>query len=184
MKLLHIDSSILGANSISRQVSAAVVERLQASDPSIDVTYRDLAAGGIDQLTAANLPSEASGADAALAEFLDADLIVLGVPTYNFGVPSQLKAWIDRIVVAGKTFRYGEAGPVGLAADKRVIVALARGGPADFGDHVEPYLRTILGFIGVTEPEFIIAQGVMMGPEARATAIDGALAAAGELRAA
>jgi FMN-dependent NADH-azoreductase len=120
---------------------------------------------------------------AALAEFLAADTVVIGAPMYNFTIPTQLKAWIDRIMVAGKTFRYGAAGPEGLAGGKRVIIAISRGGlygagaPAAAREHLETYLTAIFGFVGVT-PEFVIAEGLMMGPEAREKSMQGALSAA------
>ena len=125
-----------------------------------------------------------------LAEFLAADIVVIGAPMYNFTIPSQLKAWIDRILVAGKTFKYGENGPQGLAGNKRVIVAISRGGfygadtPAALGEHLETYLRWVFGFIGIANPEFILADGIQVGPEHREKALTSALAAATNLRAA
>jgi FMN-dependent NADH-azoreductase len=127
---------------------------------------------------------------AVLEEFLAADIVVLGAPMYNFTIPSQLKAWIDRILVAGKTFKYGTQGPEGLAGNKRVIVAISRGGiygagtPAAVGEHLETYLRWVFGFIGVANPEFIAADGIQMGPEQREKALIGALQAATDLHAA
>ena len=124
---------------------------------------------------------------AALDEFLAADVVVIGAPMYNFTAPTQLKAWIDRLLIAGKTFRYSAAGAEGLAGGKRVIVAISRGGfyaPGAANEHVETYLRTVFGFIGVTDLEFVAADGIMVGPEHRERAIQGALATAGELRAA
>jgi FMN-dependent NADH-azoreductase len=109
---------------------------------------------------------------------------------YNFTIPSQLKAWIDRIVIAGKTFRYDERGVTGLAGDKRVIVAVSRGGlygpetPSAAAEHVETYLRTVLGFIGIKHPEIIVAEGILVGPEQRETALQAALQAATSLNAA
>src|SRR4051794_2991191 len=134
MHIMHIDSSIQGTNSVSRAVSAAAVGRLRAEHPDAVVSYRDLTAEALPHLTFAHLP--ASGADASaegaesraiLDEFLGADVVVIGAAMYNFGLPSQLKAWIDRVLIAGETFRYGAAGPEGLAGNKRVIVALSRG---------------------------------------------------------
>ena len=125
-----------------------------------------------------------------LEEFLSADTVVIGAPMYNFTLPSQLKAWIDRIVVAGKTFRYGASGPEGLAGNKRVIIAISRGGfygpgaPAAALEHLETYLRGILGFIGVTSPEFIVAEGLLLGPDQREKSMHSALQAAGALHAA
>jgi FMN-dependent NADH-azoreductase len=115
---------------------------------------------------------------------------VLGAPMYNFTIPSQLKAWIDRILVAGKTFKYDSQGVQGLADNKRVIVAVSRGGyygpgtPAAVGEHLETYLRWVFGFIGVANPEFISADGIGVGPEHREKAVAGALKAAGSLNAA
>jgi FMN-dependent NADH-azoreductase len=192
MNLLHLDASVLGANSVSRQLSAAVVQRLAKENPGLTVTYRDLAAEPLAHLSGGHLAA-AQGADAghlkgdidagaaALAEFLAADIVVIGAPMYNFTAPSQLKAWIDRILIAGKTFAYTAEGPKGLAGGKRVIVAISRGNfygagaPAAAAEHLEAYLKTVFGFIGVTDLEFIIAEGVMVGPEHREKAITGAL---------
>jgi FMN-dependent NADH-azoreductase len=116
--------------------------------------------------------------------------VVIGAPMYNFSVPSQLKAWIDRILVAGKTFRYGANGPEGLAGNKRVIIAISRGGlygagtQAAAAEHLETYLRTVFGFIGVTNPEIILAEGIQLGPDHREKALAGALEAATLLQAA
>ena len=133
------------------------------------------------------IQKDVAASQAVLDEFLDADIVVLGAPMYNFSIPSQLKAWIDRILIAGKTFRYGAAGPEGLAGSKRVIVAISRGGlygagmPAAAFEHVETYLRGVFGFIGVTELEIVIAEGLQMGPEQRDKAMQGALRAVSEL---
>ena len=127
---------------------------------------------------------------AVLDEFLAADIVVIGAPMYNFTIPSQLKAWIDRILVAGKTFKYGAQGVEGLAGGKRVIVAISRGGyygadtPAAAGEHLETYLRWVFGFIGINNPEFISADGIQVGPEHREKAVAGALKAAADLHAA
>ena len=164
MTILKIDSSITGEASVSRQLTAATLDRLLAQQPQTPVIVRDLAAEPLDHLTLA-----AFADTAVLDEFLAADTIVIGAPMYNFGVPSQLKAWIDRIAIAGKTFRYTANGPEGLAGDKRVIVAISRGGFYDDGnalEHVETYLRGVFGFIGVT-PEFVHADGIAVGPEQR-----------------
>lgn len=203
MKLLHIDASILGANSASRQLSEAVVERLHKSTPELEVTYRDLAAGPLAHLSGAYLAAaqgatpespalqqDLAAGQAVLEEFLAADIVVIGAPMYNFTIPSQLKAWIDRIVVAGRTFRYGATGPEGLAGNKRVIIAISRGGfygpdaPAAVLEHLETYLRGVLAFIGVTNPEFIVAEGLMMSPQQREKSLQSALQAVGTLRAA
>jgi len=179
MKLLHLDSSITGDGSVSRQLSAAVVAKLRAADPNIETSYRDLVADPIEHLTLGHLPAASPESRALLDQFLEADTIVIGAPMYNFTLPSQLKAWLDRIFVAGETFAYGPEGPRGLAGGKRVIVALSRGGlygagaPAAAFEHAESYLKAAFGFIGIT-PEFVLAEGVAMGPDQRAQAIDGA----------
>jgi FMN-dependent NADH-azoreductase len=193
MKLLHIDASILGAGSVSRQVSAAIVERLRQLSPGLTVVDRDLAAEPLPHVTLAHLPAShpfsADGpdrpvSDAVLAEFLAADVVVIGAPMYNFTIPSQLKAWIDRLLVPGQTFQYTPEGPQGLAGGKRVIIAISRGGvygaesPTAGAEHVETYLRLVFGFIGVTNLEIIVAEGIAAGPEPRQAAIDGALKAA------
>jgi FMN-dependent NADH-azoreductase len=193
MKLLHVDSSILGAGSVSRLLSAEIVASEQRRNPGLEVNYRDVAAHPVDHLSGVHLaamqgalPDEASqqrdvaNGQAALDEFLAADIIVIGAPMYNFSVPSQVKAWIDRLAVAGKTFRYTEKGPQGLAGGKRVIVASSRGGfysgesQLAFLDHQENYLRSIFGFFGIDDVTFIRAEGIAMGPEQREKAIDGA----------
>ncbi|MFK4725694.1 FMN-dependent NADH-azoreductase [Bradyrhizobium niftali] len=202
MKLLHIDSSVLGPHSVSRQVSAAIVDRLQQATPSLDIVYRDLTQTPLAHLSGSHLaaaqgapaPAELgpdlAASAAVLNEFLDADIVVIGAPMYNFTIPSQLKAWIDRILVAGKTFQYGANGPQGLAGGKRVIVAISRGGfygaetPYAAGEHLETYLRWVFGFIGITDPEFISADGIQIGPDHRERALAGALQAATSLQAA
>ncbi len=184
MKLLHLDSSILGENSVSRAVSAAVEKQLRLAHPGLEVTYRDLVADPLPHLT---LPALA---DTTLVdEFLASDIVLIGAGMYNFSLPSQLKAWIDRVLIAGKTFKYGPNGAEGLATGKRVIVALARGGvyggesPAASIEHAETYLKVVFGFVGVTDVEFIIAEGIAYGPDQRQAALDAALKAAGEVRA-
>lgn len=192
MNLLHVDSSITGAQSVSRQLSALVVERLGGSVEH-EVTYRDLAENALPHFTAVTAPSahplsqampvlddaqqfERTASDAVLAEFLDADIVVIGVPMYNFTVPTELKAWVDRLIVPGTTFRRGETGPQGLVGNKRVILAIARGGiyaagsPFAAAEHAESLLRSLLGFIGVTDIEAVIAEGLNF-PEARDAAI-------------
>jgi FMN-dependent NADH-azoreductase len=183
MKLLHIDSGIQGEFSASRTLSAAIVARLTGEAPGLAVTRRDLVAEPIGHL----LPADLADAETAaiVGEFLAADIVVIGAGLYNFSIPTQLKAWIDRILIPGQTFRYGANGPEGLAGDKRVIVALARGGvyapgsPAAPLEHAETYLRAVLGFIGVARPEFVIAEGLALGEEARAAALAAALEQAG-----
>ena len=175
MTILHIDSSISGENSASRAITAAIVDKLKSSNWGGEVIYRDLVANPIPHLTL-----DAFAANLDVEEFLAADTVVIGAPMYNFTVPSQLKAWIDRIAIAGKTFRYTEQGPEGLAGGKRVIIALARGGfyhegaPAAGLEHLETYLRGLFNFIGI-EPEFVAADGLAIGPEQRAASIENAL---------
>jgi len=173
--ILHIDSSINGAGSASKAITAAVVGQLKASNWGDPVVYRDLAAEPLPHLTL-----EAFADSSVIDEFLAADTVVIGAPMYNFTIPSQLKAWIDRIAVAGKTFRYTENGPEGLATGKRVIVAVARGGlygegsPAAALEHLETYLRGLFNFIGI-EPEFVVAEGLNISPEQRESAIGQAM---------
>src|SRR6202012_3059648 len=148
MKLLHLDSSILGENSATRAVSAAVVRQLKDAHPGLQEPYRDVVAQPLDHLTLAALADPTY-----VDEFLAADVVVIGAAMYNFGLPTQRKAWIDRVAIAGKTFRYTEAGPQSLAGGKRVIVALARGGyygsgsPGEAMEHAESYLRAVFGFM-------------------------------------
>ena len=202
MKLLHIDSSVLGPHSVSRQVSAAIVDRLRQTTPELEIVYRYLTSTPLSHLSGPHLAATQGAApDAALSqdlvtgqavleEFLAADIVVLGAPMYNFTIPSQLKAWIDRILVAGKTFKYGAQGAEGLAGNKRVIIAISRrrfygaGTPAAVGEHLETYLRWVFGFIGVKNPEFISADGIQVGPEHREKALADALQAATNLHAA
>jgi len=169
---LHIDSSISGDNSASRAISRSIVDQLH---PAGQVVVRDLVADPLPHLT-----FDAFADTSVLDEFLAADTVVIGAPMYNFTLPSQLKAWLDRILVAGKTFRYAETGPEGLAGGKRVIVALARGGYYDAGspaaalEHLESYLRGVFNFIGI-EPEFVAADGLAVSPEQRETSLRQAL---------
>jgi FMN-dependent NADH-azoreductase len=202
MKLLHIDSSVLGPHSVSRQVSAAIVDRLRQTTPGLDIVYRDLTTIPLAHLSGSHLAASQGAAPpadlledlgasrAVLDEFLAADIVVLGAPMYNFTLPSQLKAWIDRILVAGKTFKYSSQGAEGLAGSKRVIVAISRGGfygagtPAAVGEHLETYLRWVFGFIGIVNVEFISADGIQVGPDHREKALANALQAAAKLEAA
>jgi FMN-dependent NADH-azoreductase len=195
MKLLHIDSSISGEASVSRQLSAAIVMALSRSIPGLEIIRRDLDTDPVPHLDSRLLAAvrPASTADAAtraadgnaaaiLEEFLGADIIVIGAPMYNFTIASQLKAWLDRIIIAGKTFRYTETGAKGLAGAKQVIIASSRGGlyavgmPQQANDFQETYLRAILGFIGIDDIEIVRAEGVAYGPEQREAAMRVALA--------
>jgi FMN-dependent NADH-azoreductase len=182
MKLLHIDSSIQGEASASRGLTREIVARWEAARPGIDVTYRDLAVTELPHLSGAAFRRtdelEAARNAALLDEFLDADVVVIGAPLYNFGIPSQLKAWIDRIVVAGKTFRYSASGPQGLARGKKVILAVSRGGvyaPGALGEFGESYLTFVFGFIGV-DVSVVRAEGLAL-PERRESGLSAARAA-------
>ena len=172
MTILHIDSSINGDRSASRTLSSSILEQVRRSNWGEEVVYRDLAENPLPHLTL-----DAFADSSVLEEFLAADAVVIGAPMYNFTLPTQLKAWIDRIVIAGKTFRYTENGPEGLAEGKRVIIGLARGGiyskgsPASALEHVETYLTGIFNFIGI-EPEFVVAEGLNLGTEQRQQALD------------
>lgn len=200
MKLLQLDSSPLGAHSVTRELTAAVVAQYRREQPDLSVSYRDLAADPLPHWTplpreavdalAPELRAEIERNEHLLQEFLAADVIVVGAPMYNFGVPSQLKAWIDRIAVAGRTFRYTAQGPEGLAGGKRVIVLSGRGGfyadtALQAADFQESYLRQLFGFLGIRDIAFIRAEGVGISAEQRAASlaaaharIDGALARA------
>ena len=175
MTILHIDSSINGENSASRAISRSIVDQLRALDPGAELVVRDLVTEPLPHLTL-----EAFADSEVLDEFLAADTVVIGAPMYNFTLPTQLKAWLDRILIAGKTFRYTENGPEGLAGGKRVVIALARGGfydagsPASALEHLESYLRGVFGFVGIA-PEFVAADGLAIGPEQRETSIAQAL---------
>jgi FMN-dependent NADH-azoreductase len=191
MKLLHIDSSPLGAASISRELSRKTVAEWKASHPATSVEYLDLALDapahldmdslglklGIDaaQLTPAQQRENALS-EQLVSQFLDADVVVIGAPMYNFTIPSQLKAWIDRIAQAGRTFRYTANGPEGLAKGKTLIVVSTRGSmyaglPLEVMDHQESYLKTVFGFVGITDIRFVRAEGLGMGPQGKAMAL-------------
>jgi FMN-dependent NADH-azoreductase len=192
MKLLHIDSSILGPNSVSRALSADIVARQVALHPGIDVTYRDLASDTALHLTGAHLAArqgtpiedavlrkDVACGDVFIDDLFASDIIVIGAPMYNFSIPSQLKAWIDRVAVAGKTFRYGANGAPEslLPKGKKVFIASSRGGvyapgsPAAAFEHHESYLISVLAFIGLTDVTVVRAEGIALGPDARAEAI-------------
>ena len=197
MKLLHVDSSILeGKASVSRQLSAEIVAGWRARHSDTTVEYLDLAAEppnhfGADAMgirgDGQDEPSEAQRhenevSERLVAQFLDADVVVIGAPFYNFGVPTQLKAWIDRLAQTGRTFRYTENGPEGLAGGKTVVIASARGGvysETEAGralEHQESYLKTVFGFFGIDDVRVVRAEGVAMGEEARKAAIAAAVA--------
>ena len=190
MQLLHIDSSVLGAHSASRALSAEIVARQLVLHPGLKIVHRDLASDAALHLSSAHLAALQSGttddaqlgADLAkgsayLDELFAADLVVIGAPMYNFSIPSQLKAWIDRVVVAGKTFHYGANGAEGLLKGKRTFIASSRGNvyspgsPAAALDHHESYLMGVLSFIGLKDVTVIRAEGLALGAEARQAAM-------------
>jgi FMN-dependent NADH-azoreductase len=190
MKLLHIDSSILGQQSATRELGAAWVSNWLRQNPYGQVQRTDLARNPLAHLSGEIFAARSaqdvsreprSSADieadqSALADFLSADVIVIGAPMYNFSIPSQLKAWIDRIVVAGKTFRYTANGPEGMVKGKKAVLVISRGGiysagPAAALDFQETYLRGVLGFIGITDVEVIRAEGLSMGADQRSAAM-------------
>jgi FMN-dependent NADH-azoreductase len=201
MKILHLDSSITGQFSVSRLLTAEIVAAQVAQHPDAEVIYHDLAEKPAMHLSPAHMAvfqggavaSEALGQDLVLGghymeELFAADVIVIGAPMYNFSVPTQLKSWIDRVVVAGKTFRYTEHGPEGLLpAGKQVYIVSSRGGiysgesPAKALEHSESYLQGVLGHIGLKNVTVIRAEGIGMGPEARQRAIEEARRAIGDL---
>lgn len=187
MKLLHIDASALGSHSVSRGLTAAIVAELVRNTPETEVIYHDLVAKPLPHWTPvadASDPAAVLG-NQMLEEFLAADVVVIGAPMYNFSIPSQLKAWIDRITVAGKSFRYTANGPEGLAAGKRVIIASTRGGIYSEGsaaaplDFQETYLRALFGFLGVTDIEFVRAEGVAISEDSKAESLKSAHATIG-----
>lgn len=157
MTTLRIDSSISGENSVTRRLTADIAARIGG----VDIIHRDLAGQPLDHL-------RARGEDAhVLDEFLAADTVVIGAPMYNFTIPTQLKAWLDRLAVAGRTFAYSESGTEGLLRGKRVIIALASGyhyPPGSPMDHSRTFLSAFFKFLGI-EPEFVDAPGVALGIE-------------------
>jgi FMN-dependent NADH-azoreductase len=194
MNILHIDASPQGGASISRQLTAAVVERLKQDNPSATVNHRDLIATPVSHLSgellqvlrpapgstppsAPTLLAEAEQTEKLLSELLDADVVVIGAPMFNFSIPSQLKAWIDRVAQAGRTFRYTAEGPVGLAVGKKAIVVSTRGGfyagtaYEAAMDHQEAYLRTVLNFLGITDVTYVRAEGVAVSAEKKEEAM-------------
>lgn len=185
MNILQINSSLRGANSESTRVASKVVAKLTAANPGAQVTVRDLGANPhpvLDEATLGALftPADQRSAaqaervaldDALIAEAQAADVIVIGAPMYNFGMPIQLKAWFDAIARAGVTFRYTASGPEGLLTDKKVYVATSRGGvyPLD-ADPLVPHVRMLLNFLGMSDNQFIYSSGLNLGPEAAAKA--------------
>ena len=186
MQLLHIDSSINGNNSASRKLTAQIVQAWTAKHPGTQVQYLDLVADAPNHFTSAAMAPRTGQKDGLSAEqvaenavseklvqqFLAADVIVIGAPFYNFSIPTQLKAWLDRIAQPGRTFTYTAAGPQGLAKGKTVIIASSRGGVYSTSEtmqaleHQESYLKVMMGFFGITDVRFVRAEGLGMGPDA------------------
>ncbi|MDC4253663.1 NAD(P)H-dependent oxidoreductase [Acinetobacter baumannii] len=200
MKLLQIDTSILGEQSVSRQLTSSVIRQLSTTYPDAEIIHHDFALEPIPHLSDAEFlawqgvePNNETAQQRVarntqyLDEFLSSDIVVIGAPMYNFSFPSQLKAWLDRLSVAGKTFRYTENGPQGLVEGKRVIIASSRGGvysegsPAEALDYQETYIKAFFNFIGVTDITFVRAEGIAFGPEARQAALDNAAAQIAQL---
>ena len=195
MKLLHLDSSILGTDSVSRRLSADIVAHFKSSHPDIAVITRDLAADPVHHLSGEHLavmhgmPSkndtinaDVAKGNAYLDELFAADILVIGTPMYNLSIPTSLKAWIDRVSIAGKTFQYTATGPEGLLNNKKAIIASARGGvystgsPAAALEHQESYLTGLLAFLGVKDVTVIRAEGLAFGADAKTSALQHAAA--------
>ncbi len=200
MKILHLDSSVTGEKSVSRSLTAAAAERLKSQHPEAEYVYRDLIDDTLRHYTAV-LRIYGDNADQGtpqqkqelvigkqiLDEFLSADVVVVGAPMYNLSVPSQLKAWIDHIVVPGVTFKYGPKGPEGQCGGKKIIILSTRGGqygpgsPFEAYDFQEKYLRAVFGFLGVQDVTVITAEGIARGPEIAAAALASAKTAIANL---
>lgn len=187
MNILQINSSARRDASHSTRLATRLVERLRETEPESTLTVRDLndaphpvldeaALGALFTPTDQRTPEQAARValdDALIAEIQAADVVVLGIPMYNFGVPAPLKNWIDAISRAGVTFRYSEKGPEGLLKGKKVYVALTRGGQYRNtpSDTQVPYLKTVFTFLGLTDVQFVYAEGLAMGADAERSAI-------------
>jgi len=198
--VLFVTSSPRGLQSYSQRIARGIVDDLKIQDPSVHVVVRNLAKQPLphaseDFAIGRNSPPDRRNeaavralalSDAMVDELVAADVIVIAAPMHNFGIPSALKAWIDHIVRPGRTFTYSEKGPQGLLEGKKVVLVLARGGVYTSGpmqpfDFQEPYLRTVLGFIGLTDVDVVRIEGVALGDEALKTALESATTQAGEL---
>jgi FMN-dependent NADH-azoreductase len=191
--ILIVDSAATGDSSVSRRLTRAAAETLAARDPAASIVLRDVGSKPVPHLSAETVPAIRAGivesdaardalalSDALIDELKAADLIVIGAPMYNFGMPSTLKAWFDHVLRARITFRYTEAGPEGLLKGKKAIVVEARAGlysegPAASMDSQEPHIRTLLGFMGIDDIVFVRAEKLAFGPEAAEAAIAEAL---------
>ena len=201
MKILHLDSSVTGPNSVSRPLTAAAAEQLKSANPGAEYVYRDVVKNTLRHY---NAVLRSHGADAPdqtpeqkteletgkqiLEEFMTADTVLIGAPMYNFGIPSQLKAWVDLICVAGTSFKYDANGPQGLCGGKKVVVISTRGGlygpgsPFEPFDHQEKYLKDLFTFLGITDVTVITAEGVAYGPEKAEAAVAAAKAKIAQLK--
>jgi FMN-dependent NADH-azoreductase len=191
--ILILDSAATGSASVSRRLTESAADQLARRHPDARIVRRDIGAHPIPHLTEATVPAIRAGivdsveardalalSDTLIAELKAADLVVIGAPMYNFGMPSTLKAWFDHVLRAGISFRYSEKGPEGLLTGKKAIVVEARAGhysdgPAAAMDHQEPHLRTLLGFIGITDGTVVRAEKLAFGPEAAEGAIADAI---------
>ena len=201
MKILHLDSSVTGENSVSRPLSKEAADKLKSLNPDAEYVYRDLVKNTLRHYTAVIriygdappqiTPQQKAELDTGkeiLEEFLSANVVVIGAPMYNFNIPSQLKAWIDLLCVPGVTFKYTEAGPQGLCGGKRIVIISSRGGlygpgsPFEPYDHQEQYLRHIFTFLGVTDITVITAEGGAYGPDKAAEAVATAKAKIAQLK--
>jgi len=186
--ILVLNSSVLGEGSASKILVGEAVKRLLQANPGATAIHRDLGAEPIQHLTTSNVAgvrgvpttnTELAArrlSDELIAELRSADTIVIGAPMYNFSISTGLRAWFDYVLRPGETFSYSEAGPKGLLSGKRVIVIESRGGlysegPAKAIDFQEPYLRTLLGFIGLSDVTFIHAEKIGFGVDAREAAL-------------
>ena len=201
MKILHLDSSVTGDKSVSRPLTAAAAEQLKKVNPGAAYVYRDLTKNTLRHYTAVlrqygedlqqitpEQKAEMESGKEILDEFLSADTVLIGAPMYNFGIPSQLKAWIDLVCVPGTTFKYGANGPEGQCGGKKVVVISTRGGmygpgsPFEPFDHQQKYLRDVFTFLGVKDITVITAEGVAQGPEKAEAAVQAAKTQIAELK--
>jgi FMN-dependent NADH-azoreductase len=187
--VLILDSAATGDASVSRKLTDAAAQTIRRRDSGARIVRRDIGADPVPHLTEATVPAIRAGlvenaaatealalSDALIAELQAADLIVIGAPMYNFGMPSTLKAWFDHVLRPRVTFQYSEAGPEGLLKGKKAVVVESRAGlysegPAAALDHQEPHIRTLLGFMGITDVTFVRAEKLAFGPEAAAAAV-------------
>ncbi len=191
-KVLHIDASARGANSESIRLTNEFLERWHAANPQDVIIHRDIVdkplphvdsifLDGLMTPEAERTPEQQQAvtrSDELINEFLTADVLVLGVPMYNFGIPSTLKAWLDHISIAGRTFQYTATGPKGLVSNKPVYILSTRGGVYDDSpmEHQTSYLKTMFGFFGIEDIHIIQAQGLNLSPEGREKSITDAIA--------